>query len=60
MTTSPRRLRSLMADTSYRAESGCPRGCPEGECYCSEPTIAERLGMCIGCGGIGECYCGEE
>lgn len=38
----------------------CPAGCPEGECYHAEPTIAEQLGMCTGCGGIGECYCGED
>lgn len=43
-------------------EAGCPRGCPDGECYCAEPTLAEVIGggMCTGCGGIGECYCGEE
>lgn len=51
---------------STRTESGCPRGCPEGECYCSEPTVLETIstkneqGMCGGCGGIGECYCGED
>jgi hypothetical protein len=44
----------------------CRRGCPDGECYCSEPTMAESIstpneeGMCTGCGGIGECLCGEE
>jgi len=49
-----------------RAEPGCPRGCPEGECYCAEPSFAEMIGtpdaqgMCLGCGGIGECYCGED
>lgn len=40
--------------------SGCPRGCPDGECYCAEPAWAEMNDMCTGCGGIGECYCGED
>ena len=35
-------------------------GCPEEECYCSEPMYADVIGMCTGCGGIDECYCGEE
>jgi hypothetical protein len=44
----------------------CGQGCPPNECYCAEPTFAEMLGtkneqgMCTGCGGIGECYCGED
>jgi len=39
----------------------CPRDCPEGECYCAEPTYAEMNEICTGCGGWdGECYCGEE
>jgi len=53
-------------ETGRAAEPGCPRGCPEGGCYCAEPTFAETVstpyaeGMCTGCGGIDECYCGEE
>ena len=39
---------------------GCTRGCPDDECYCAEGTFAQTSGMCEGCGGIGECYCGEE
>jgi hypothetical protein len=44
----------------------CLRGCPDGECYCGEPTWAETIstpneqGICLGCGGIGECYCEED
>jgi len=38
---------------------GCPRGCPDGECYCNEPTYAEMNDMCTGCAGVGECYCEE-
>lgn len=44
---------------------GCRRNCPEYECYCAEPLYAEMIGteneqgMCLGCGGIGECYCEE-
>jgi len=44
----------------------CRRGCDDNECYCAEPTFAEMVGtkneqgMCLSCGGIGECYCGEE
>lgn len=48
---------------SYHSTSNrltaCPRGCPENECYCAEPTVAEQMGMCTGCGGIDECYCNE-
>ena len=41
-------------------EPGCARGCLKGECYCSEPLWAEMNGLCPGgCGGTGECYCGE-
>ena len=39
--------------------SRCPRGCPDGECYCAEPVWAEMNDLCTGCGGIGECYCDE-
>lgn len=42
-----------------RSQSGCARGCPEGDCYCAEPTYAEGIGICSGCGGIDECYCAE-
>ena len=43
------------------AGSGCPRGCPDGECYCAEPTFLSVSGICGGCGGDnGECYCGED
>lgn len=38
----------------------CRRGCPEGECYCAEPTYALMNDVCSGCGGHGECYCGED
>ncbi|MEV6258044.1 hypothetical protein AB0L97_32795 [Nocardia sp. NPDC051911] len=39
---------------------GCPRGCPEGECYCAEMTYAEANDVCRGCGAWdGDCYCGE-
>ncbi|HEY6493287.1 MAG TPA: hypothetical protein VIZ43_08445 [Trebonia sp.] len=41
-------------------EPSCPRGCPAGECYHAEPFYAEMNDMCGGCGGTGECYCGEE
>jgi hypothetical protein len=42
-------------------DSGCRRGCPEGECYCAEPIWAETALTCIGCGSMdGACYCGEE
>lgn len=45
-----------------RAIGRCPRGCPEGECYCAEMTYAEANGVCPeGCGGHdGDCYCGED
>jgi hypothetical protein len=55
------RGRKVGLTAEERAESGCPRGCPEGECYCSEPLYAEMNDMCTGCGAHdGECYCGEE
>lgn len=40
----------------------CARGCPDGECYCSEPSYGDQAytGICGGCGGYEECYCGEE
>jgi hypothetical protein len=40
----------------------CPRNCPEGECYCSEPSYDDPAytGICRGCGGYEECYCEEE
>ncbi len=40
--------------------AGCRRDCPEGECYCGEPTY-ESLGLiCSGCGAMdGDCYCDE-
>lgn len=38
----------------------CPRGCPENECYCAEPTYADFL-TCRSCGSDdGACYCGED
>lgn len=38
----------------------CPRGCPEGECYCTDPTYADFL-TCSSCGSDdGDCYCGED
>lgn len=41
------------------AAQGCPSGCPDGECYCAEPSWLEMNDMCGGCGGgSGECYCG--
>lgn len=41
--------------------STCQRGCPDGECYCGEPTYAEMNDMCTGCGAYdGDCYCGED
>lgn len=40
--------------------AGCLRGCPAGECYCSEPTYAEMNDACGGCGAWdGDCYCEE-
>lgn len=50
-------MRRAANDDSYY--SGCPAGCPEGECYCAEPNWAEMNDLCTGCGGMGECYCGE-
>ena len=40
----------------------CARGCPDGECYCDEPSYGDTAytGICSGCGGYEECYCGEE
>ena len=40
----------------------CRRGCPDGECYCSEPSYGDQAytGICSGCGGYEECYCVEE
>jgi hypothetical protein len=40
----------------------CARGCPDGECYCDEPSYSDPAytGICLGCGGYEECYCGEE
>lgn len=40
----------------------CARGCPDGECYCGEPSYGDQAytGICSGCGGYEECYCGEE
>lgn len=39
----------------------CRRGCPEGECYCSESTYREANDVCSGCGAHdGDCYCGED
>lgn len=38
----------------------CPRGCPEGECYCTDPTYADFL-SCPICGSDDDtCYCGED
>lgn len=47
---------------SETAEAGCPRGCPEGECYCAEPLTGDPAytGIRQGCGGYEECYCGED
>lgn len=44
------------------APAGCRRGCPRGECYCSEPCYGDQAytGICPGCGGYEECYCGED
>jgi len=41
---------------------GCARGCPDGECYCAEPSYGDQAytGICPGCGGYEECYCDEE
>jgi hypothetical protein len=42
---------------------GCARcGAPPGECYCAEPSSGDPAytGICPGCGGYEECYCGEE
>lgn len=47
-------------ETNVTDLPACRRGCPEGECYCTEPTWAEMNDLCTGCGGIGECYCGER
>jgi hypothetical protein len=40
----------------------CARGCPDGECYCDEPSYGDQAytGICSGCGGYEECYCEEE
>jgi hypothetical protein len=40
----------------------CRRNCPDGECYCSEPSYGDQAytGICPGCGGYEECYCEEE
>jgi len=40
----------------------CARGCPDGECYCDEPSYGDPAytGICPGCGGYEECYCGED
>lgn len=43
--------------------AGCRRGCPEGECYCSEPTYADMYPKCPDCGNPmwdGDCYCRED
>lgn len=29
--------------TPNRSEPGCPKGCPEGECYCAEPSYSDRM-----------------
>lgn len=41
------------------ASRGCLRNCPEGECHCAEPTLAEGYGLCDGCGAADDCYCHE-
>lgn len=51
-----------MTTTPTETDAGCPRGCPEGECYCAEPLTGDPAytGICQGCGGYEECYCGED
>lgn len=51
-----------MADLEIILGGPCPRGCPDGECYCAEPSYGDQsyTGICGGCGGYEECYCGEE
>lgn len=45
-----------------RSEPVCRRGCPDGECYCAEPSYGDPAytGICSGRGGYEECYCGED
>jgi hypothetical protein len=53
--------------TETTTAAGCPRGCPEDECYCpdgSEPRWCGHgpggtcdLGHCYDCGA---CWCGED
>lgn len=50
--------------------SGCPRGCPDGECYCVDDSgrfqpcgclERERCGGgCGACQNCDGCYCGED
>lgn len=49
--------------------SGCPRGCPDGECYCVDDSgkfqpcgclERERCSGCGNCHNCDGCYCGED
>ena len=47
--------------TAQPYPASCVRGCPDGECYCAEPSYSDQAytGICPGCGGYEECYCTE-
>jgi len=59
--------RVVADDTEGTEASGCPRGCPAGDCYCpdgSEPfSCGHGPGGCSGCGrciDCDACTCGED
>ena len=52
------------------ASTGCPHGCPDGECYYVDDSgrfnaacgclESARCGACGGCETCDACYCGED
>lgn len=54
-------------DTTTASTAACPRGCPDGECYCPDGSEPRHCGHGPGgtcaqghCYDCDACYCGED